>query len=210
MQSGFCVFHTQKRPGLALNQSQLKSPQSWRAVQAETHRKDKAWRAGFWEKTKKIRLCIFTGRERQTSKLNPRILFFSLSLSIVFVCLYSWCCNHGFFSGGLPVVCIVLDEMIWWYIFLSLFSIFFLFLWQYLCMWLSHYAPKRLQSCNCLLDCGRGPGTNRTWILVTLKRLIDWLIDTNGKRFIVTGGDTSINSQLPYGYVILSWMVMDG
>lgn len=94
----------------------------------------------------KANLYFYRWRMTQTSKLNPKVLFslsISLSLSIVFVCLYSWCCNHGFFPEDYLWCALFLYEMIW-YIFLSLFScfLFFLFLWQYLCMWLSHYAPQ--------------------------------------------------------------------
>lgn len=92
----------------------------------------------------KANLCIFTGGEwhKQVNWIL-KSFFFSLSLSIVFVCLYSWCCNHGFFPEDYLWCALFLYEMIW-YIFLSLFScfLFFLFLWQYLCMWLSHYAPQ--------------------------------------------------------------------
>lgn len=138
--------------------------------QTETHTKTRLGELVSALKNKQ-NLCIFTGRERH-KQVNwvlesPFSLSLSLSLylSIVFVCLYSWCCNHGFFPEDYLWCALFLYEMIW-YIFLSLFScfLFFLFLWQYLCMWLSHYAPKQLRSCNCLLDCGRG--TNIIYILV--------------------------------------------
>lgn len=127
---------------------------------AGRQRHTESWSLENWfleERLKKSNLCNFTVRDRH--KQVNWILgssFLSLYLSIVFVCLYSWCCNHGFFPEDSMWCALFLYEK-YIYIYLSFFScflFFFLFLWQYLCMWLSHYAPKRLQSCNCLLDCG--------------------------------------------------------
>lgn len=91
--------------------------------------------------------------------------------------LQSW-----LFSGGLPVVCIVLiwNDMIYIFKFVFLFSIFSLPVTVSLYVTVSLCTPKRLQSCNCLPDCGRGLGTNKWCILVIKKqtnkkkKLFDW------------------------------------
>lgn len=88
--------------------------------------------------------------------------------------LQSW-----LFSGGLPVVCIVLiwNDMIYIFKFVFLFSIFSLPVTVSLYVTVSLCTPKRLQSCNCLPDCGRGLGTNKWCILVIKKQ-------TNKKKTI--------------------------
>lgn len=124
----------------------------------QRHRKLKLGELVSGRKILKKQTCVILQLRDRHKQVNWILgsSFLSLYLSIVFVCLYSWCCNHGFFSRGFHVVCIVLiwKNYIYIFEFFSCFLFFFLFLWQYLCMWLSHYAPKRLQSCNSLLDCG--------------------------------------------------------
>ena len=132
----------------------------------------------------------------QTSKLNP----FFLSLSLLVLSLYACIVDvaiMAFFPEDYLWCALFLYEMIW-YIFLSLFScfLFFLFLWQYLCMWLSHYAPPQKKKKNgfnlvtvCLIV---GLGTNK-WCILVIKKQKNNLIDTSGNRFMVTVWGIHIN-----------------
>lgn len=117
--------------GPAIHQSYLKTVWSWRAVQADRDtQKVEAWRTGFWKKDFKKATCVILQLRDRHKQVNWILgsSFLSLYLSIVFVCLYSWCCNHGFFpEDSMWCALFLYEKKIYIYIYLSFFFLVFYF-----------------------------------------------------------------------------------